>query len=110
MEVRKRHSSDFSRVFDILQYQEEKYPSNAALNVFRNSAWHPLPISEVRKRSDAISLWLLSHHFTKGDKIAIAPIMGSPDWMLLDFACQQIGMITVPIHPTSGKDEIENIL
>jgi long-chain acyl-CoA synthetase len=109
MEVRKRHGSDFNRVFDIIQYQEEKYPNTSALNLFRDDAWHPLSIQDVRKKSDAISYWLLANDFKKGDMIVIAPVMGSTEWMLLDIACQQIGMITVPVHPTSGNDELENI-
>jgi long-chain acyl-CoA synthetase len=110
MEVKKRHGSDFNRVFDILKYQDEKYPNDAALNVFRNNSWHPLSIKEIRKRCDAISQWLQSNRFTKGDKVVIVPVVGSPEWMLLDFACQQVGMITVPVHPTSKNEEIEAIL
>jgi long-chain acyl-CoA synthetase len=36
--------------------------------------------------------------------------MGSPRWVVLDFACQQVGIITVPLHATLSADEMKFIL
>jgi long-chain acyl-CoA synthetase len=98
------------RVFDVINYQLQKYPQSNALNYFVESAWEGQSISDVAHRADAISIWLLENGFKKGDKIAIVPILGHPDWMVFDFACQQIGVITVPIHPTTNDTEIDFIL
>ncbi len=105
MEVTKKKSSDFVRVFDILTYQKEKYPNTAALNYFSDHSWKAISITEVSQRADALSCWLLQQGLQKNDKVIIIPFMGSPTWMIFDFACQQIGVVTVPMHPTSRKEE-----
>jgi long-chain acyl-CoA synthetase len=101
---------DFSRVFDILPYQQQKYPGRDALNAFIRGRWVGYSIEEVQHRVDINSVWLQEQGYVKGDKIAIVPKMGKPEWMMLDFACQQLGVIVVPIHPTSSKAEYEFIL
>jgi long-chain acyl-CoA synthetase len=102
--------ADFTRVFDILTYQQEKYPQQAALSFQQDGKWKSLSIQEIQNKVDDISAWLIQQDFKKGDCIAIIPRMGSPRWMMIDFACQQIGMITVPLHPTSTADEMKFIL
>src|SRR5689334_12324045 len=101
---------DFSRVFEIISYQQEKYAQRAALNYFENEKWTGLSTTEIQQRVDSISGWLIAQGFQKGDCVAIVPRMGSPRWMMIDFACQQLGMITVPLHPTSSADEMKFIL
>ena len=102
--------ADFTRVFDILAYQQEKYPQQAALSFQQDGKWKSLSIQEIQTQVHHISEWLLSQNFKKGDCMAIIPRMGSAMWMMLDFACQQMGMITVPLHPTSTAEEMEFIL
>ena len=110
MEVTKKTSINFTRIFDILSYQKEKYPNQNALNSFSTGKWQGYSIQELQNKIDALSCWFISNGYTKGDKIILVPIMGNPEWMILDFACQQAGLITVPVHPTSRATEIEVIL
>ena len=110
MEVTRKQSSDFTRIFDILTYQREKYPNATALNSFVDGGWKGYSIDQIQKSVDNISCWLIQNGFAKGDKIVFVPIAGSAEWMMLDFACQQIGVITVPVHPTSTAADIELIL
>lgn len=110
MEVIRKTSADFTRIFDILSYQKEKYPNSKALNFFDNGKWQGYTIDELQTKVDILSCWFISHGYAKGDKIILVPIMGNPEWMIIDFACQQIGLITVPVHPTSRSEEIEIIL
>jgi long-chain acyl-CoA synthetase len=98
------------RVFDVIKYQQEKYPQSSALNYFVGGTWAGQSIAEVAQRTDTISVWLLEKGYKKGDKAAIVPVLGHPDWMIFDFACQQIGVITVPIHPTTNEMEMAFIL
>jgi long-chain acyl-CoA synthetase len=102
--------ADFTRVFDILQYQQEKYPQQSALSFQQDGKWKSLSIQEIQNKANDISAWLIHQGFKKGDCIAIIPRMGSAMWMMIDFACQQIGVITVPLHPTSSADEMKFIL
>lgn len=103
-------SIDFTRVFDVLEYQQKKYPQKSALLVNRSGTWKAYSIHDIQLQVNAISLWLLDNGFAKGDRIAFIPKMGSPDWMIVDFACQQVGIIVVPLHPTSNISEYEFII
>lgn len=109
MEVVRKTSVDFTRIFDILSYQQEKYPNANALNFFRSGEWIGISIQEIQQRANALSCWFIQNRFLKGDKVIFVPIIGNPEWMILDFACQQVGIITVPVHPTSNEEEIELI-
>ena len=42
----------------------------------------------------------------RGEKIILVPFSCRVDWMILDFACQQTGLITVPIHPNLHDEEV----
>ena len=110
MEVTKKTSINFTRIFDILKYQQEKYPNQTALNFFADGKWQGYPIQVVQGKVDNLSCWFISNGYTNGDKIILAPVMGNPEWMIIDFACQQVGLITVIVHPTSRAEEIEVIL
>ena len=110
MEVTRKTSSDFTRIFDILKYQQEKYPNPTALNYFSDGKWKGYSIQELQNKINALSCWFVNNGYSKGDKIILVPSIGSPEWMILDFACQQAGLITVPVHPTLRNEEIEAIL
>jgi long-chain acyl-CoA synthetase len=110
MEIRKTSSSNFTRIFDILQYQQEKYPNNTALNTFRGGRWQAYSIAEIIHRSEAIACWFIRCGYSRGEKIIFVPESGSPEWMILDFACQQAGLVVVPMHPTAQEEEIITII
>ena len=101
---------NFSRVFDLVDYQNRKYPQQSSLNHFENKKWKGFTTTEIQQRVDGTSCWLIEQGFQKGDCVAFLPKMGNPTWMILDFACQQRGMVIVPIHPTSSQEEIKFIL
>ncbi len=101
---------DFLRVFDIVEYQMNKYPQQAALNFFYDDKWKGFSIGNIQQQIDNISCWLIAQGFQKGDCAALIPRMGSPLWMMIDFACQQLGMVIVPIHPTATVEDMKFIL
>lgn len=109
MAITRKPSSDFTRIFDILSYQREKYPNMTALNAFVEGGWKGYSIHDVQNKVDAISCWFIDQGYKKDDKVIFVPVIGNPAWVILDFACQQIGIITVPVHPTSGAADIEVI-
>ncbi|MFN3840789.1 MAG: AMP-dependent synthetase/ligase [Cyclobacteriaceae bacterium] len=97
---------DFTRVFDLLDYQQKKFSQHASLYSFFNGKWKAWTTDAIQKQADEVSCWLLAQGYQPGDVAAIVPVMGSPEWMIIDFACQQIGMIVVPVHPTSSTEEM----
>src|SRR6187551_1615556 len=110
MAIITKTSVGFSRIFDLLSYQEQKYPNQKAVSFFKNGKWLSYSIQELQSKADILSCWFISNGYSKGDKIILVPQLGNAEWMILDFACQQVGLITVPVHPTSRPEEIELIL
>lgn len=108
--TRELHTIDFTRVFDILSYQQKKYPQRKALSGKQTGRWKSYSIEEVIHLTDRVTTWLIDHEFQKGDRIAVIPKMGSPEWLIIDFACQQAGVVLVPIHPTASLEEVTFII
>ncbi|MBX2943100.1 MAG: long-chain fatty acid--CoA ligase [Cyclobacteriaceae bacterium] len=108
--TQKKEAIDFVRLFDLISYQQAKYPNEKALNYFSDNQWNAISISKLQNKVDALSCWFIENGFQKGDKIILVPHMGRPEWVTLDFACQQVGIITVPIHPGLHEEETEAII
>lgn len=104
------HSPDFTRVFDVLEYQLKKYPQHKAINDREQGEWKSYSIHDLQQGANRVASWLIHHGFQKGDRIAIFPRRGSAQWLMIDFGAQQAGLIIVPIHPTSSAEETEFIL
>ena len=101
---------EFTRVFDILPYQESRYAQNSAVNIFKNDQWNSTSIPSLIEQVNTVSCWLLHQGLAKGDKVGMIPNQGNLDWIIIDFACQQIGVIIVPLHPTYSTEELDFIL
>lgn len=100
----------FTRVFDILFYQRDRYPQDNAVNTFSENRWNPTSITKLIKHVDTVSCWLISKGYKKGDKLALMPNQGTLDWIIIDFACQQIGIIIIPLHPGYSPEELNLIV
>ncbi len=100
----------FTRVFDILSYQKSRFAQKAAVNTYVNKKWKPTSITNLIKTIDNVSCWLINKGLEKGDKVAIMPNQGNLDWLIIDFACQQLGVIIVPLHPTYSLQDVEFII
>jgi long-chain acyl-CoA synthetase len=103
-------NNQFTRVFDILDYQLARYPQENAVNMFIRNKWQPFSTSNLIEQSNTVACWLLSQGYKKGDTLGIMPRQGNFDWIIIDFACQKIGIIIIPLHFTSSREEVEFIL
>lgn len=110
MQVTRKPSDNFTRLFDVLAYQEAKYPNKKALNTSENGVWKGYAIQEIIERVNHLSCWFMRNGYTRGQKIILAPVAGSPSWMIIDFACQQVGLVTVPIHANSTLADLDLII
>jgi long-chain acyl-CoA synthetase len=107
--------NEYSRIFDLLQYQLDKFPKKDMLVSKENGQWKPYSTAEVKKIVDQLSVGLLSlgiggndMKIENQDKIALISKNG-PEWIFLDFACQQIGAALCPIYPTTNVHELQFI-
>lgn len=100
---------DFTRVFDLIQYQKQKFPNPKLIQQKEGSRWSSRGILHLETDVNALSSWFVSQGFRKGQKVLIVPFGGRYEWIVIDFACQQIGLVVVPVHPSSTEDEIKYI-
>ena len=100
---------DFQRLFDILPYQQAKYPKKKALAGRQGSGWKTFTTSECLETIDRLSIGLLRLGFQAGERAAILAHCGSPEWNFLDMALQQTGVIVVPIHSTAVNRDVAYI-
>lgn len=97
-----------TRVFDFLYYQQKNGAIANALNYKQSGLWKGFSTVEVIQIVRELSLGLLASGLKAGDKVAIVS-PNRPEWNFVDFACQQIGVITVPMYPTITVEDYEYI-
>ncbi|MGG9971120.1 AMP-dependent synthetase/ligase [Ferruginibacter sp. SUN002] len=103
------------RLFDFLQYQSDTFPKDDMMAAKENGEWKTYSTAFVKKTVDQLSAGLLQLGLSGNnmtvesqDKIAIIS-RNRPEWIMLDLACQQIGVILCPIYPTTNVKELEFI-
>ena len=104
-----------SRLFDFLYHQNNNFPKEDMLNAKENGIWKSYSTKEVIEYSDQLAAALLNldlggkgNEVEKQDKIAVIA-NNRPEWLILDIACQKLGVILCPIYPTTNANEIEFI-
>ena len=104
------------RLFDCIEHQLTKFPQEVMLAAKENGGWKTYSTKEVATTVNALSAGLLSlglssNDFTPegSDKIAIIS-NNRPEWLISDMATQQIGVIWVPVYPTTNPLELTFIL
>ncbi|MEM1319313.1 MAG: long-chain fatty acid--CoA ligase [Bacteroidota bacterium] len=101
---------DFRRLFDLIPYQQARYPNKAALVGKEAAQWRAYSTAECLEQINRFSAGLLDKGFEKGQRIAILSLGGSPAWNFIDLGSQQLGLITVPIHASADVDDLVHIL
>ncbi len=106
---------DNVRLFDFLLRQLEIYPDKPMLHAKENGEWKGMSVAEVAHAADQLSAGLLALGLGGGNepleeqmKVAVVS-KNRPEWLILDLACQQIGVALCPIYPTTNEKEIEFI-
>jgi long-chain acyl-CoA synthetase len=104
------------RLFDCIEHQLTQFPQEVMLAAKENGDWRTYSTTEVASTVNALSAGLLSlglsgNDFTPegSDKIAIIS-SNRPEWLMADMATQQIGVIWVPVYPTTNPLELTFIL
>lgn len=102
---------DFTRLFDILDYQQHRFPrKDAFANPNQTGSWLTISSAQAIYERDCLSAGLLQMGLHKGYRLGILAHCGSARWMIADMAMLKIGIIPVPIHATARPDEIAHII
>jgi long-chain acyl-CoA synthetase len=102
---------DFLRLFDIIYFQNHRYPKkNALAGRASHGGWESYSTQDCINQSNHISNELLKIGVTEKENIALIFSHSSPMWNFCDWGILQIGAVVVPIHSTSKITEIDYIL
>jgi long-chain acyl-CoA synthetase len=99
---------DSGRLFDLLDYQKEKYNLEVCLAAKQDGKWIKYSTAEVIRIVNQLSLGLQELGIGKGDKVAIIST-NRPEWNFVDLAVQQLGAVTVPMYPTITIEDYKYI-
>lgn len=86
-----------------------KTPQSTFLLEKVKDTYKPITYAEVLDQANAISAFLLSKGYKKGDKAALI-IENCPEYIAFDQGLMQLGIVNVSIYPTLSESEIEYIL
>ncbi len=100
---------DFTRLFEILEYQRHRFPQQMSLAGRHSGQWRTWNTDELLAERERISAGLLRRGLRHGDHIGVLAHCGSPEWAIADAAMLQIGIVPVPIHATARPDEVAHI-
>jgi len=71
--------------------------------------WVPVSARELYRNVAGVSRELVRWGLTKGDRVAILA-ENRPEWTIADFACQLLGIVSVPIYATLTAEQSAFIL
>lgn len=98
------------RLFDFLHEQAQHHPLQQAFGQKKDGKWQYYSTQEMVALANRASAGLLQLGLKPGDKIATVVYQTSPEWIALDVAMSQIGVLNVPMYPTISAREYTYIL
>lgn len=99
---------DFTRLFDILKYQEHKFPRHDCLSYKYDGQWRNYSTAEVNEIINNVSKAFVKSGIKKEDNIALISA-NRPEWNFLDNGMMQAGAVNVPIYPTISEADYKFI-
>jgi long-chain acyl-CoA synthetase len=99
-----------NRLFDYLYEQLLQHPQEKAFGHKVGGQWQYFSTARIVEMGNQMSLGLLRLGLQPGDKVATVVHKTSPEWIILDFAMLQLGILHVPMYPTISSREYEYIL
>ena len=96
------------RVFDLLLYQLLNYPNSESVNTKIGDKWQHISSNQFVNISSKLALGFLEMGLKKGDRVGLVS-ESRAEWNFVDFACQQIGVVLVPMYPNIGEKDYEYI-
>lgn len=86
-----------------------QYDEKPALLIHDGKAYRPVTYRELGEKVRGFCAALLHVGLGKGDRIAVQA-ENCPEWALLDWACQSLGLVLVPIYPSLTPNQSQFIV
>ena len=96
---------NITRTFDFLYHQLKNAPLEKSFGSRVNGGWKFYSTHEMVELSRQLGHGLLSTGIQKGDKVSIVAYQNIPEYVILDMALAQIGVISIPVYPTISSQE-----
>ena len=106
---KKKNMNNRRTPLEQMQLNVATHPNQIWLHQPVNRQWHTYTWKEADQQARSIARGLLSNGLSKGDKVAIMA-KNSAEWYICDLAIMMAGLISVPIYPTAGADNIKYVL
>lgn len=100
--------ADFNtfRLFDILATLPNK---EDLLATKENGIWKKTNTAQFTEIVNQLSYAFLALNIKKGDKIGLIS-NNRPEWLMVDFACLQAGIINTPLYPTISEHDLKFVI
>ncbi len=99
----------FKRLFDIIINYKVEFAKDIMVAGRAGANWKTFSTTDFVDIVNNLSKGLLARGIKKGDRIAI--MSGNrPEWNFIDFACNQLGVATVPLYPTLSSQDLVYII
>ncbi|MDD4819213.1 MAG: long-chain fatty acid--CoA ligase [Flavobacteriales bacterium] len=100
--------STIKRIFDVPEYQKNKYDLDVALAHRVKGTWEKISSTQYIDNINKVARSLIGYGIKKGDKIGLIS-SNRMEWCILDQAIMKVGGITVPVYPTISHDDYKYI-
>jgi len=96
------------RIFDNLIHYQNQHPEKVLYQFKKEGEWLDLRIETVIEKSTLLAKALYASGIRKDHKVGIIS-NNRPEWNIVDYACQFLGAISVPIYATLTTEDIAYI-
>ncbi len=101
--------NSFPFLFDLPDYQENKYPGLIAGGHWHQGSISTSTIAQLNLKVRTIALWLLEKKIQKKDRVILITDHFNIDWLATDLAIMSVGAISVPVQYPQRETDIKFI-
>jgi long-chain acyl-CoA synthetase len=100
-----------TRLFDLLYNQLKNNPLEASMSARdADGNWKSYSTEDVKNYAEQAAAGMVKLGLERGDKVALVIYKNRPEWVIMDFALQMAGLVSIPLYPTISISEFEYIL
>ncbi len=95
-----------TRSFEVLDLALEQHPLTEFIGTRGpDGQWSYQSTEGFKQQVDALARGLIGLNLPAGSKVAVAAYKNRPEWVAVDLACAQAGIISVPVYPTISAND-----
>ncbi len=101
--------TDSAHLAGLLARSVAAFADHPAVRIHDGQDWQVATYAEFGGRVRTLAARLIDRGLAAGDRVAIfSP--NRPEWSLIDFACAEAGLVSVPLYATSTAPQVRHIV